>query len=64
MLTRRFPVLSMYFHADWKTLWILIRWLHQKPADLDQKCFKKKVGINPGSTRQELTLYLPHRDAF
>ena len=28
--------------AEWKTVWILIRWLHQKPADLDLNCFQKK----------------------
>ena len=24
-------------------LWILISWLHQKPADLDLHCFRKRV---------------------
>ena len=32
---------------------ILIRWLHQKPADLDLQCFPKKR-INSGSAGQEL----------
>ena len=26
-----------------KTVWILISWLHQKPADLDLHCFKKSL---------------------
>ena len=26
------PVVSMCFHLEWKTVRILIRWLHQKPA--------------------------------
>ena len=24
-------------------MWILIRWLHQKPADLDLQCFPKRM---------------------
>ena len=28
-------------------MWIMIRWLRQKPADLDLQCFKNK-NINPG----------------
>ena len=38
---------SMYFQLEWKTVWILIRWLHQKPADLNGQCFQKR--IYPGS---------------
>ena len=34
----RFPVRSKYLKAEWKTLRILISWLHQKPADLDPQC--------------------------
>ena len=34
-------------------MWILISWLHQKPADLDLHCFQKKW-INLGSAGQEL----------
>ena len=26
---------------EWKNILILIRWLHQKPSDLDQQCFSK-----------------------
>ena len=38
-------------------MWILIRWLHQKPADLDLHCFQKR--INTGSAREWLQfLYL------
>ena len=33
-------------------MWILIRWLHQKPADLDLQCFQ--IGINLGSAGQGL----------
>ena len=33
-------------------MWILIRWLRQKPADLDLQCFQKT--INPGSVEQGL----------
>ena len=39
-------------HAEWYTMWILISWLHQKPADLDQQCYQKR--INPGSAGQAL----------
>ena len=28
---------------EWKTMWILIRWLRQKPSDLDLLCFQKNV---------------------
>ena len=33
-------------------MWILIRWLRQKPADLDLQCFKKR--IKPDSAGQWL----------
>ena len=39
--------------VEWKTVWILISWLHQKPADLDQQCFKKMNRI-PGTAGQWL----------
>ena len=38
-----------------KTVWILIRWLLQKPADLDLHCFQKWIGL--GSALQRLTLF-------
>ena len=28
--------------VSWKTVWVLIRWLRQKPADLNLHCFPKK----------------------
>ena len=37
-------------------MWILIRWLRQKPADLDLQCFQKR--INEGSAGQGLTVEL------
>ena len=30
LLACSIPVVSMCFHTEWKTVWILIRWLHQK----------------------------------
>ena len=33
-------------------MWILIRWLRQKPVDLDLQCFQKR--INLGSVGQWL----------
>ena len=36
--------------AAWKTVQILIRWLRQKPADLNLHCFLQR--IHPGSARQ------------
>ena len=43
-----YPVSLLQFsYKQSEKLWILIRWLHQKPADLDLKCFTK--GIKPGS---------------
>ena len=35
-------------------MWILIRWLCQKPADLDLQCLQKR--INPVSAGQGLIL--------
>ena len=47
----------MKFHSEWKTIGILIRWLLQKPADLDLTVFlKKKRRINPGSAGQGLRI--------
>ena len=34
LLTCIIPVLNVYFQIEWKTVWILISWLHQKPAGL------------------------------
>ena len=47
LLTCSIPDISMYFLSEMKTVWILIRWLHQKPSDLDLHCFQNK--INSGS---------------
>ena len=52
LLTYSIPVVSMYFQSKWKMLWILIRWLHKKPADQDLQYFQER--INPVSTRQGL----------
>ena len=54
LCTTLLPVVSMHSQSEWKTVWILIRWLHQKPADLDLQCFQKR--INPGSGGQELNI--------
>ena len=51
LLTCSIPVTSMNFRSERKTVWILIRWLHQKPADLDLQCFHK--GINLSLAGQE-----------
>ena len=45
-------VISIYLQAVWKTVWFLIRWLHQKPADLDLHCFLKRIYL--GSVGQGL----------
>ena len=39
--------------SERKTVWILIRWLLQKPADQDSQCFQK-IRMNPGSAGQGL----------
>ena len=49
-------IVSMFFQSEWKTVWILIRGLPQKPADLDLQCFQKR--INPDSAGQVLMRYL------
>ena len=41
-----------HIFTEWKTVWFLTRWLHQKPADLDLQCLLKK--INLGSAGQGL----------
>ena len=33
---------------------ILIRWLHQKPADLDLQCFQKRINLGFSRTRNKL----------
>ena len=33
----------MYCQSEWKTLWILIRWLREKPPDQDLQCFQKRI---------------------
>ena len=40
LLTSNILVVSMFSQIEWKTVCILIRWLRQKPADLDLQCFK------------------------
>ena len=46
------PLVNTYFQSEWKTVWILIRWLLQKPSDLDLQCSQKR--INPASAEQVL----------
>ena len=45
LLTCSPPVISMHFKLKYKTVWILIRWLLQKPADLDLQCFQKRIDL-------------------
>ena len=47
----------MYFESEWKTLWILISWLHWKPVNLDIQCFKKndKFGFSRTSVKPSVT---------
>ena len=40
------PIVTMYFQSERKTVRILIRWLHQKPAYLDLQCFQKRIILN------------------
>ena len=61
LLPNYYPVLKvegMYFQSMRKTVWILIRWLRQKPADLDLQCFQNIKGITtqdqPGVCCQSL----------
>ena len=32
LINYKIPVVSMYFQSEWKTVWILIRWLCQNPV--------------------------------
>ena len=48
-------ILSLYLQEEWKTVWILIRWLRQKQAGMDLQCFQKR--IHPDSEGQGLVNY-------
>ena len=52
------PVISLYFRAEWKTVWILIRWLHQRPADLDLHCFLKFISMFSRTIELRIILFL------
>ena len=54
LLTCSIPDIRMYFQSEWKTLWILIRWLLKKPSDQDLQCFLKINKINRGLVGQGL----------
>ena len=48
----------MYFQVEWKTLWILIRWFYQKPADLDlHSVFKEKQNWVQQTMSSEVYLF-------
>ena len=47
------------FHTEWKTLWVSIRWLHQKSADLNLQCFQKRIHLDSAGQG----LYLNPRNA-
>ena len=47
------PVASMHFQSEWKTVWILIRWLRLKSAYPDIQCFQKRLYL--GSTEQGIS---------
>ena len=36
-------VVSLYLQKQWKTMWVLIRWLLIKPPDLDLQCIQEKI---------------------
>ena len=36
-----------HIFSEWKTVWILISWLHEKPADLELQCFQKRIHQGP-----------------
>ena len=40
LLNCSIPVIIMHLHAEWKTVWILIRWLRWEPANVVQHCFR------------------------
>ena len=50
----------MYFHWEWKTLWIHIRWLRQKPDDLDLQCFKKEKNLGSAGQRLNYVYIINH----
>ena len=53
LLTCSIPVVSMYFQSESKTVWVLIRWLHEKPADLDLHCFQIKYKSGSSKIRYD-----------
>ena len=58
LLTCSIPVVSMYFQSVLKTVRVLIRWLHEKPADLDLHCFQinDKSGFSRTRVKNENSL--------
>ena len=36
------PFVTLDTRAQWKTVWIMISWLLQKPTDLDLHCFQHR----------------------
>ena len=44
-------IVTVESDTAWKTVQILIRWLCQKPTDLDIRCFHKR--IYPGSAEEK-----------
>ena len=69
LLTPNISDISLYLQAEWKTMWILIRWLRQKPADLDLQCFEKKKkddksGFSRSSVNPSKAKTRPLQDPF
>ena len=54
--THIIPVVYMYFQSQWTAVWILIRCLRQKPADLDLQWFQR---INSDSAGKALIELMP-----
>ena len=53
-----FKFISMYFQSIWKTVWIQIRWLHQKPSDLDLQCFQKWTNLGSAGKWLKCTILI------
>ena len=54
----------MYIQSERKTVWILIRWFCQKPADRDLQCFQKRINPDCAGERVYLQNNPFHSDRF
>ena len=46
-------------------MWDMVRWLYQKPTDLDRHCFlKKEINLGPAGQGLNMVITWPREFAF